>query len=388
MNNQALQPEQRTDQTNSLSIRWIILVSSALAGLVYIFIGTLLELPYNNKIPAVIIIFVWSATVFLTRRGLWKIHISSTALFLYSSILICNTLGKTWYLYDKLYWILLAYTLGILIMKVDFGTWVYSIPFYIVVFTFLGGYYILKVDIDSFYSFNRNVLAMYIYSFASLSIIPVLVKARLSIIKEVITIILLVFTEFLTRSRAGLLVSILYSLVVLVYLGLSLRKRVKFTLSRGQTLSVIGILILGVGIFLWFIWWTIGNSRLATQGLGSNGRMAIYLTYFKNIDLNGFFFGDASIIQMVHHPHMHNSILQLLVSSGFIGTLPWLVILLIAFIRLLKISYTLIALFLLLFIYSSVEYFTLYKFGDFALIPLLVIAFTTVKTQSGKESLS
>jgi O-antigen ligase len=97
-------------------------------------------------------------------------------------------------------------------------------------------------------------------------------------------------------------------------------------------------------------------------------------SYFSELTLKNFLTGFKSSYVVVHgFTHLHNSYLQLLMSTGIIS-IPLLVTFFLFGMRLFHNSLYLFGLFGILGIYAVVEQFIFFGSGDFILAPLLYLS--------------
>lgn len=344
--------------------------------LIYIFINKLFELPYNNKVTAsasLIILLLTLITVFP------KISLSQVILFIFIIILsmIVAPNNRLWYLFYRLYWSITAFSLGVIVVHTTPNRFILSVPFYVLTIVILGVVFIYGDTMtkatgnQKLALFNRNSVAMFAYTYAAIPMLYTAIKKTPIHFSEIFNLALLVFVQSLTSSRAGILISILYSLIVIIYLLKNLPNDFK-DFTKGSTRIHLSLSFLSIITIVIFIIIVILNSRLAEVGVSSNGRMAIYNSYFSELNFSRFILGFHPSAYL--ETHMHNSFLELLVTSGFIGALPVFILITISFIRLFKRSLLLVGIYILVILYSMVEYYFFFLQGDFLLIPIIIYA--------------
>lgn len=270
------------------------------------------------------------------------------------------------------FWIMLSLAISILLIKRELSYFTILIPFIITTGLFILGVVLKIEDVSdgNFYYLNRNNIAKIVLSYGILSN---LVWMRLKASKPLIwTSILILFGTYFSRSRIGLFTAILYFVLTLSIYVISFIKKsnkVKFKDKK----NILIIIISSIASIL-IIYWMIKNSRLKTEGVASQARMELIRSFFSELTLKKFILGFKSQYMVENGlAHMHNSFLQLVMSTGAIS-IPLLVIYCWGGIKLLRNSLFLFGIFLILGVYSLVEHFIFFGIGDFVLIPLLFLS--------------
>lgn len=371
---------------NSLSIS--IMISTFL---IYIFLNLAFEFPYNNKITAILSLSIIILTFLHTYKNITKLSYIILALIIVLAIPFAAVKGRTVYQYYLLYWTLVAFATSLLFQYSKPNIFLLSLPFYTITITIFIGIFFLNetmtVETGDLYFFliNRNTVAMFAYSYALVPFICKYIQKKISITFELINLSLLLIVQSLTRSRAGLLIAVIHSIFVIYFLFHRFIRQENELPKRKEKFSKIliyGVLIIGLLMFI-----TVIQSRLFQteykydeNGFISSERILIYKSYFQELTLKKFLFGYNPSMYSI--THMHNSILELLVRVGFIGTLPVFLLLGLSFYRLMRKSYLLAGIFLLLMMYSMVEYYVFFLQGDFALLPLIIYANSSLRQNS------
>jgi hypothetical protein len=254
------------------------------------------------------------------------------------------------------------------------------IPFYITVATTIMAVYIFNDDMTSntgdsgLFLLNRNAVAMFIFTFAVIPTILKYSRGEKINFSDITNLGILVFAQSLTQSRAGLLIALLYLVFTICTLIINRYRTTKLATHEIQIPKNKKIIIsIGIILLILILFYLIKDSRLIHDGLSSSGRVAIYRSYFEELTVQKLIFGFEPSLYKAN-THMHNSFIELLVTSGIIGALPIFIVLIITCKKLISKSFNLTLIFSLLMLYSMVEFYTLFLYGDFALIPLILIA--------------
>ena len=218
---------------------------------------------------------------------------------------------------------------------------------------------------------NRNSFAMMASTYGMLIIMNYVIKKRLHSKLSLLLPFVLLLVNFYSKSRAGLLIAMM--LIVFVYgdffIGL-IRRNWTIREHRKRTIRLIFVCLILILMFLLIV---IFNSRLKSMGMESNGRVEIYSSFLKELNLKKFFTGfTPSILQ--EFDHLHNSFFQLIAISG-IFAVPMFFIIFMTIRYLLVDRSFLVLLAGLIFAYSLVEYYMFLRYGDLILFPLIIYSF-------------
>jgi hypothetical protein len=113
-----------------------------------------------------------------------------------------------------------------------------------------------------------------------------------------------------------------------------------------------------------------GNSRFASNGLSSSGRIEIYTYFLANLNFKTLMFGFFP----EQHPNLHNSFFTLVSMYGIIG-IGFNIVIVGALFRLVKVSFIQFGLLVVWCLYSLPETAAPFSIGFFSLMPLLMLAY-------------
>lgn len=234
-------------------------------------------------------------------------------------------------------------------------------------------FYVLNVNpTGQFFSMNRNGIARLLIFTVSLQIIDDSIERRKYII--MVPAIATVWISFLSQSRTGFLVSVVLLLVVLIHNASQWYCKLQ-TSHNWENIRIWVFFLLFFFLILVMFGWVVAqlydNSRFATNGLSSSGRIEIYKYFFSQLStktlLLGFFPGK--------YPNLHNSFFALVSMYGIIG-IGFNVIIVGALFRLCRSSLLQFGLLVIWCIYSLPETAAPFSVGFFfPLMPLLMLAY-------------
>ncbi|RFU96275.1 hypothetical protein DYP60_01530 [Sphaerochaeta halotolerans] len=267
-------------------------------------------------------------------------------------------------------YLLVGLSLGLLFRYATFPRFFFIGISIIVLFPFFYIFYVLKVESTlQAFNLNRNTFPRILLFTVSLHVLEssILGKKYICIFPSIAT----VWISFLSQSRTGFLASIVLLSLLLIYNTVQwyIRMRVsEYWEARRQWVYLIFIIVLALlGIIFSQLF---NDSRFASEGLSSNGRLEIYRYFFSELNLRNFFLG--------FHPsknaNLHNSYFALISMYGIIGVF-FIILIFGALYRLTKKSFLQFGLLLIWCLYSIPETVAPFKEGTFLLMPLLMLAY-------------
>lgn len=223
-----------------------------------------------------------------------------------------------------------------------------------------------------FYQISRNGVG-YTLVFLVIFMILTYVKQQKHYI-PMIPVFGVLISSFYSQSRTGLAMAIDLLLLVLLY---NVSKRFLLVRSHQGWKSkilwlwvVLGILFL-IGVAN-IIWEMLMHSRFNILGFYSSGRIQLYRQFFSELDVHTFLLGHRPDPNNV--TKWHNTYLTMMSYFGAVSVLFFLAVI-VGFFRLLKQSWMLAGLMLIWMVYSLPESVSPFRYGDFLIIPLLMLAF-------------
>lgn len=267
-------------------------------------------------------------------------------------------------------YLLVGLSLGILFRYVSFprnfffGLSVLSVlPFFYV-------FYVLKADpTGQFFSMNRNGIARLLIFTVSLQVLDDSVENRTYII--MFPAIATVWISFLSQSRTGFLVSLVFLFFVIsnnaLHWYFKLKASANWEKVRIWVFLLFYIVLIVAGYIISQLF---DNSRFASNGLSSSGRIEIYKYFLSSLNIRTLMFGFFP----EQHPNLHNSFLALVSMYGIIG-IGFNIIIVGALFRLVRVSFIQFGLLVVWCLYSLPETAAPFSIGFFSLMPLLMLAY-------------
>lgn len=262
----------------------------------------------------------------------------------------------------------LGFSFGLTLRHSRFNRWLLHGFGYLALLPFIYGFFIMGIDLrrgGEFLGMNRNTIPRLLFMSCSLVFLAQYIqKQRTDIVLAALTVLI----SFLSRSRAGLLIS--SGLCILVLLQGYVHIPIRTWLQGHRFLAVLLVLIALVILFFAGMY-LFENSRLETQGLDSNGRQEIHMKFLHELTPQRVLLGYRPAI--LDGIGLHSSYLTLLSMFGVLTSVVVVCFLLLIF-RLGKQSLFLFGLLLLFSVYSLVESLSPFAEGDVLLITLILCA--------------
>lgn len=270
--------------------------------------------------------------------------------------------------YQVVGYALLGFSFGLLVREKRWPVWLLPSFGYLALVPFLYGFFIKGIDLGKggeFLGLNRNFIPRLLFMSTTLVLVGQYVrKQRLSLLLPLLSVVV----SFLSRSRAGLLISSALFVLTLLegYTHIPIRAWV-----RGHRVLAVGLVLMVIVALSFAGMYLVEHSRLSSQGLESNGRMEIYLAFLKGLDVQKAFFGSRPAI--LDTIGLHDSYLTFLAMFG-IFSLAVLAMLAFTFAMLFKEALFLCGVFSLWLVYSVVEALSPFAEGDVLLVCVMVLA--------------
>jgi hypothetical protein len=267
-------------------------------------------------------------------------------------------------------YLLVGLSLGLLFRYAVFPRYFFLGISFLALVPFFYVFHILNIEpTGQFFSMNRNAIARLLIFAVSLQVLDDSLQKRTYII--MFPSIATVWISFLSQSRTGFLVSIILLLIVVLYNVFQWYVKLKASEHWKQTRIWLFLLFCTVLVVLGLIVSKLfGNSRFASNGLSSSGRIEIYQYFLANLNFKTLMFGFFP----EQHPNLHNSFFTLIAMYGVIG-IGFNIIIVGALFRLVKISFLQFGLLIVWCLYSLPETIAPFSIGMFSLMPLLMLAY-------------
>ena len=261
----------------------------------------------------------------------------------------------------------LGFSFGLTLRHSRFNTRLLHGFGYLALLPFIYGFFFMGIDLrrgGEFLGMNRNTIPRLLFMSSSLVFLAQYVqKQRTDILLASLTVLI----SFLSRSRAGLLISSGLCLLVLLqgYVHIPIR-----TWLQGHRFLAILLVVIALLILFFAGMYLFENSRLETQGLDSNGRREIHLQFLHELTPQRVLLGYRPAI--LDGIGLHSSYLTFLAMFGFLSSVVVMCLLYMIF-RLGKESLFLFGLLILYGVYSFVESLSPFAEGDVFLLALIIL---------------
>ncbi len=268
---------------------------------------------------------------------------------------------------------LLGFSVAVVSRHSRWPRWLPMVLGYLALVPFLYGFVVKGINLSrggEFFGMNRNTIPRLLFMTTSLVLVIQYQSAyRLDLLLPAV----MVAISFLSRSRAGLLVS--SGLFVMTLIEEYLRFKIETWVRRHRVLvtvilviSVILLVMVGLSLF--------EHSRLKTEGLDSNGRAEIHLRFLKELTVKRILFGFRP--EILNGIGLHSSYYTALAMFGCFSA--------ILFFALLKTGWIYsqhglfpLGVLMLWAVYSVVESLSPFAEGDVLVVVLMLGAFERAK---------
>jgi len=290
----------------------------------------------------------------------------------YSNFTLYNTLSPS----KHLLWPAIGLLLAILILNNKLNVWSIIVPFvavslFIIIALVRG---IENFQQGTFLEVNRIFISKLLFVFVSLIAIINTNKNNRKIGNVLLSFVFLIIS-FLSESRIGLLVAMIYFIFTVIEQW-EISKNSLIARLKNKNNKIIIFLILGL-IIIVFLAYLFFASRFGQDGFSSSGRIEIYLSFINELTFKKLLLGFKST-QLDIYGHMHSSFIQMVMGTGLLSLLP-LILLVIGGLKLIKQSIFLFGIYLLVILYSLVEGFMFFGIGDLLVLPLMYSSFENNK---------
>lgn len=274
----------------------------------------------------------------------------------------------------------LGYSFGIIARASRFNKWILHTFGYLALAPFLYGFLIKGIDLSlggDFLGMNRNTIPRLLFMSSSLVfVVQYMQRQRLDFFLAALTVLFC----FLSRSRAGLLISSGLCVLVLFQGYVDIPKR---TWLRGHRLQAVLLVLIVVFVLFFIGMYMFENSRLETQGIDSNGRKEIQMNFLNELNSSRILLGFRPAI--LEGIGLHSSYLTFLAMFGVFSTLVIFCLISIG-LHLGKQSIFLFGVFLLYCVYSTVESLSPFSEGDVLMSALFIIIQKVKPSSSMKKT--
>ena len=281
--------------------------------------------------------------------------------------------GTSWIKVKGLYWGFFAVAMGVIISEKKVPNWVFLIPLIVISITIIIHHFILEERVAScIFEVNRNRFAMICLTFGLLNTFNSFVKQNIDLY-ILISPIVVVLLNFYSKSRAGLLSSVIF-LVAVVFLYIEhlikIRKKIKHEKNSKKYIASVVLIIIAISSLTVI---TVGCSRLGQIGFSPNGRKEIYLSFFHDLTFKKIVFGFRPSI-LDKFSHVHNSYFQLIAQLGLLS-LVFITAIFQSSLYFLKHCKILFLFMGIITLYSFMDHFMFFRPGDLIVFPLIIYAY-------------
>lgn len=274
---------------------------------------------------------------------------------------------------------LIGFSMAVLIKYMRWPKWSFYLYTLFAFIPFFYGFFIVKMDMNNFEQYiqmNRNSIPILLFVTCSLLYMIEITSKKNWL--SIVPVLCMVVFSFLSKSRTGLLISILLLFMVLgfdlvVFIGSSVQKKRKADKFIFIEFFLMVVILISIGVLVVF---SVMNSRFISEGLQTSLRIQILQEFFSELTWKHVLFG--------FRPEVVNRLSR--IDSTYIMALSYLGISSIIFYW--SIGYLYITLFKhrrwmllcllsLQLIYGLAEFLSPLDIGDIILIPLMVLGFST-----------
>lgn len=271
---------------------------------------------------------------------------------------------------------LLGFSIAVTTGHSRWPRWLLALFGYLALMPFLYGFFVKGIKLSrggDFLGMNRNVIPRLLFMTTSLVLV---LQYQQGYRLDLLLSALVVLISFLSRSRAGLLISSGLFMMTLIqeYLRVKIEDWVQHHRKLVTVVLIVSVIVLVfVGLYLF------EHSRLKTEGLDSNGRAEIHLRFLKELTVQRVLFGFRP--EILDGIGLHSSYYTFLAMFGLFS--------LVVLYALVKTGwrYSQHGLFLLgvlslWVVYSAVESLSPFAEGDIVLVVLIVGALARPKPKN------
>lgn len=320
-----------------------------------------------------LLLFIFSLWEF---RKVFLVHDLIIGLTLLYCLLYYRFVSQVGYvgMLSSLPYLLIGYSLGLLFRYSKWSQTTFVVYIILGFLPFFYGFFIKKLITSEgyFFAMNRNTISALLIPAVSLHALSAELKEKHYIMMA--PCLLNVLFAYFSKSRTGLLLSILLAAVILVrniyhWFQFSDRQQHKNRFIKPLVYLLTGILLLA-GFFS--IRYLLVHSRFSTEGFSSNGRFEIFSQFVSELSIKKLVFGFRPSVDT--KLGLHNSYLTMLSFYGIMAFV-FLALIIFALIKFAKSSVLMFGMLLIWGLYSLVESISPLDIGDQILIPLLMIAY-------------
>ena len=256
--------------------------------------------------------------------------------------------------------------------------WLLALFGYLALLPFLYGFFVKGIKLSrggEFFGMNRNVIPRLLFMTTSLVLV---LQYQQGYRLDLLLSALVVLISFLSRSRAGLLISSGLFMMTLIqeYLRVKIEDWVQHHRKLVTVVLIVSVIVLVfVGLYLF------EHSRLKTEGLDSNGRAEIHLRFLKELTVQRVLFGFRP--EILDGIGLHSSYYTFLAMFGLFS-LVVLYALVRSGHRYAQHGLFLLGVLSLWVVYSAVESLSPFAEGDIVLVVLIVGALARPKPKTNK----
>ena len=183
---------------------------------------------------------------------------------------------------------LLGFSIAVVSRHSRWPRWLLMVLGYLALVPFLYGFFVKGINLSrggDFFGMNRNTIPRLLFMTTSLVLVIQYQSAyRLDLLLPAVMVVI----SFLSRSRAGLLVS--SGLFVMTLIQEYLRFKIEAWVKQHRVLVTV-ILVISVILLVLVGLYLFEHSRLKTEGLDSNGRAEIHLRFLNELTVRRTLFG-------------------------------------------------------------------------------------------------
>lgn len=284
--------------------------------------------------------------------------------------------SKTWFLNLAVYQAFFSLGLGVLLLHRPARWWVFFIPM-AVICGYVASYYLAHGNLDVagiMPKTNRTLFGKIVVAFGMLGSLNYYIHKNWRPLPLIFYPLLTFMFAILSKSRGAIVIAMGFIVISMGAILYPYFKELVHSKTRTSTVKLLFFGVISLVLLVVLLKYVLFHTRFATSGLNSSGRDQIVADFFHAYTWKSIIVG-VPVEQVGRFSNLHNSYLQVLGQSGIIG---WITLGLCSWVLWLLVSskhYIATSCFILLAVYSLVEYFVFLYIGDLVLFPLIVYAY-------------
>ena len=328
---------------------------------------------YTSIGSAFLTVIFWALLVARYRSEITLFELLLIVLVLCLGLTAVRYGANPWYFNFDVYKAWFAIGLGVVLIQKPLKYWAVVIPMLVILCVITINFFVFKeTAIDgSIFKFNRNVFAKTVFAVGLLGFLHVFIKKQEVSVGMLFFPVSVLILNIYSMSRAGILVSFYFLVIVLGTFLVMLHRRIIQLQPKYAIRRIVGLYVVSLFTLLLIGLYIFRSSRFAQSGFSSSGRDSIYQNFFRMFTWRSWLVG-IKLSDLNRYSNLHNSFFHIIAQSGLLGVLVITVYLRSLWQYLSMKKFVLLFLTSTLFVYSLVERFMFLNLGDIVLFPLVI----------------